>query len=323
MNDDLGSGLGDQGNWKPRLRGFGAAWQGMLAGAAGQILGFGEFLEGELRGFGPHFVHACLVLGRTKTLGADERLALMQDIMHEKRGQVLGRLSGEDPWSEAALKALGKLNSIHCKRSDYMRLGGYMRVPSTARVLAFAPYLSPRILQALWELPDWICLLNLLPILEQPDAVAAIKKTFGGRLWDLSSGDRRSVIESLRHARSMPELLTKLSRCKVQLLSKEPFPQPPIPGNQRLVPLCSAAEMRRETREMRNCLHKMIEEVFAGQVYFFSWKGAQWATVLVIYKGSELAHLEVKGKANAAVLAETISEIRVLVEEQFSKCHMA
>ena len=115
----------------------------------------------------------------------------------------------------------------------------------------------------------------------------------------------------------MPELLTKLSRCKVQLLSKEPFPQPPIPGNQRLVPLCSAAEMRRETREMRNCLHKMIEEVFAGQVYFFSWKGAQWATVLVIYKGSELAHLEVKGKANAAVLAETISEIRVLVRNSF------
>jgi len=78
--------------------------------------------------------------------------------------------------------------------------------------------------------------------------------------------------------------------------------------------------MRREAREMHNCLHKMIEEVFAGHVYFFSWTGAERATVLAIYKGSELAHLEVKGKANAAVLPETISEIRALVEKQFSKC---
>ena len=272
---------------------------------------------------GPQFVHACLVLGRAKTLKADERLALMRDIMHEKRGQLLGRLSGEDPWSDAALKVLGKLNSIRCKRSDYMRLGGYMRVPSTARVLSFAPYLSPCILQALWELPDWVCLPNLLPIIEQEDAVTAIRQTFGGRLWDLSSGDRHSLIESLRHVTSAPELLTKLSRCKVRLLSKEPFPQPPIPGNQCLVPLRSAAEMRREAREMRNCLHKMIEEVFAGQVYFFSWNGAERATVLVIHSGGEFAYLEVKGKSNAAVLPETISQIRALVEGQFSKCHMA
>jgi hypothetical protein len=201
-----------------------------------------------------------------------------------------------------------------------MRLGGYMRLPSTARVLFFAPYLSPRILQALWELPDWVCLSNSLLIIEHKDVVTAIRKTFGGRLWDLSSGDRHSLIESLRHVRSAPELLTKLSRCKVRLLSKEPFPQPPIPGNQCLVPLRSAAEMRREAREMRNCLHKMIEEVFAGQVYFYSWNGAERAAVLVIYSGSELAHLEVKGKANAVALPETISEIRALVEEQFSRC---
>jgi len=154
----------------------------------------------------------------------------MRDIMHEKRGQLLGRLSGEDPWSDAALKVLGKLNSIRCKRSDYMRLGGYMRMPSTARVLSFAPYLSPRILQALWELPDWVCLPNLLPIIEQEEAVAAIKKTFAGRLWDLSSGDCGSLIESLRHVRSVPKLLTILSRCKVRQLSKEPFPQPPNSG---------------------------------------------------------------------------------------------
>ncbi len=106
MTDDPGTGRGDQDNWRSRLREFGATWQVMLAEAAGKIPGFGEFLGSELRGFGPHFVHACLVVGRAKTLGADERLALMRDIMHEKRGELLGRLSGEDPWSDGHSKRL-------------------------------------------------------------------------------------------------------------------------------------------------------------------------------------------------------------------------
>jgi hypothetical protein len=317
MKEDLAGSLSSKRNSRSWMR-FGAAWHRILAEGAAGIPGFAEFLEGELRGFGPRFVHACLVLARAKTLSADDRLALMQDIMHQKRGLLLGRLCGEDPWYDAALKALGKLNSRGCKKSDYMRLGGYMRIPSTARVLAFAPYLSSRILQAIWELPDWLCLPNLLPILEDPGVVAAVRKTLGARIWDLSHDDRRALIDSLRHVTSAPELLAAASRCNLRLLSKEPFPQPPIPGDHFLVPLRSAAEMRGEAREMRNCLHKMIEEVPAGQVYFTSWKDAERATVLVIYGESALTHLEVKGKANAPVAPETIAAIRALVEEQFA-----
>ena len=51
---------------------------------------------------------------------------------------------------------------------------------------------------------------------------------------------------------------------------------------------------------MRNCLHKMIEEVFAGQVYFFSWNGAERATVLVIYSGSELANWKLEARPAGA-----------------------
>ena len=188
---------------------------------------------------------------------------------------------------------------------------------STTGFFFFPPWLSPRILQALWELPDWVCLPNLLPIFEQPDAVTAIRKTFGGLLWGLSFGDRRGVIESLRYVRSVPELLTTLSRCKVRLLSKEPFPPPPIPGDRSLVPLRSAAEMRREAREMRNCLYKMIEEVFGGCVFLFVG-AARNAPVLVIGDGTRLAHLEIKGRSNAAVPEATVSEIRALVEDEFS-----
>ncbi len=123
-----------------------------------------------------------------------------------------------------------------------------MRLPTTARELSFAPYLSPRILQALWELPDWICLPNLLSIIEQADTVTASRQ-FGARLWGLLSGDCPGVIESLRHVRSVPELLTTLLRCQVRLLSKEPFPKAADSEDWCLVRLRSAAEMRREARE--------------------------------------------------------------------------
>jgi hypothetical protein len=302
-----------------RLNVFGPVWRWVLAEGVREVAGFGEFIATELHGFGPQFVCACLALEKAANLPATGRLSLMERMMHEKRGQLLGRLSDGEVWSEAGLKALAKLNTTACRRSDYLKLAGYNRQPTTARVLAFAPYLSPRILGAIWKLPDWICLPNLLPIFEQREAVAAIKKTFKGRLWDLSSDLRLSVTRSLHGVTSSAQLFSKLLTWRERLLFKEPFPLPPIPGNEFLIPLRSAAEMRREAREMRNCLHKMIEEVFAGHVYFYSWKGAERASVLVIDDGTRLAHLEIKGRSNALVQQETISQVRALVAEQFSK----
>ena len=130
---------------------------------------------------------------------------------------------------------------------------------------------------------------NLLPILEEPGAVAAIKATFKSHLWDLSRELQRGVIKSLSRVKSLRELEERLQVWRERLLSRERFPQPPIPGNDRLKPLTSAAEMRREAREMRSCLHKLIAEVFEGAVYFYSWHGSERATVLVVHSPGKLA----------------------------------
>jgi len=82
----------------------------------------------------------------------------MNAMMHEKRGELLGRLCDGFTWPDSGLKALAKLNTTECRRADYVRLGGYLRQPKTAKVLAHATHLSPEILRAIWDLPDWICL---------------------------------------------------------------------------------------------------------------------------------------------------------------------
>jgi len=91
-----------------------------------------------------------------------------------------------------------------------VRLGGYLRQPKTAKVLAHSQHLSPAILRAIWELPDWICLPNLLPMLEKPEAVRAIKVTFAGHLWDLSSELQRGVVKSLSGVKALHELKARL-----------------------------------------------------------------------------------------------------------------
>jgi hypothetical protein len=241
----------------------------------------------------------------------------MNAMMHEKRGELLGRLCDGFTWPDSGLKALAKLNTTECRRADYVRLSGYLRQPKTAKVLAHAQHLSPAILRAIWVLPDWICLPNLLPILEEPEAVAAVKATFKAHLWDLSGELQRGVIKSLSRVKSLHELKARLQVWRERLLSREPFPEPPIPGNDRLKPLTSSAEMQREAREMRSCLHKLIAEVFDGAVYFYSWERSERATVLVVHSLGKLTHLEVKGPRNTEVSPDTLSDIRSLIEGQF------
>jgi hypothetical protein len=166
---------------------FGARWRTVLGEGIRAIPEFGQFLLTELRHSGQQYVCACLTLADARRLNSEERISLMNAMMHEKRGELLGRLCDGFTWRDAGLKALAKLNTTESRRADYVRLGGYLRQPTTAKVLAHAQYLSPAILHAIWELPDWICLSNLLPLFEEPDAVAAIKATFKTHLWDLSA----------------------------------------------------------------------------------------------------------------------------------------
>jgi len=300
---------------------FGTRWKTVLADGVRAIPDFEQFLLTELHSSGPQYVCACLALAEARKLSSEARISLMESMMHERRGELLGRLSDGFTWREAGLKALAKLNTTDCWRSDYLKLAGYFRQDSTAWVLARASYLSPRILGALWRLPDWICLPNLLVLFEDSEAVSAIRRTFGSRLWDLSRHLQRGVIESLRTVKSMLVLQRRLQRWRERLLAREPFPKPPIPGDDRLRPMLSASEMQSEAREMRSCVHKLIVEVFRGEgtVYFYSWNGSERATVLVIHDPNGVTHLEIKGTRNSDVSAATISEIRSLIEEQFAR----
>jgi hypothetical protein len=297
---------------------FGARWRTVIAEGFRAISSFDQFLMTELRNSGPHYICACLTLADARKLSSEARISLMNAMMHEKRGELLGRLCDGFTWPDSGLKALSKLNTTECRRADYVRLSGYLRQPKTAKVLAHAQHLSPAILRAIWELPDWICLPNLLPILEKPEAVRAIKATFVAHLWDLSRELQRGVVKSLSRVRALHELKARLQVWRERLLAREPFPEPPIPGNDRLKALTSAAGMRREAREMRSCLHKLIAEVLDGAVYFYSWHGLERATVLVIYSPGKLAHVEVKGWRNTDISPDTMSDIQSLIEDQFN-----
>jgi hypothetical protein len=103
---------------------FGTRWRSVLAEAVRVIPSFDQFLLTELRSSGPQYVRACLTLAEAQKLNSEARISLMHAIMHEKRGDLLGRLCDGFAWHDAGLKALAKMNTAECRRPDYVRLGG-------------------------------------------------------------------------------------------------------------------------------------------------------------------------------------------------------
>jgi hypothetical protein len=295
-------------------------WERLIIEGTKEIEGFADFIETELGCFGPNFICAALSIARARELSKPHKLELLRAIMHEKRADLLSRLIADgNKCRPLTIAAIRKLNTVNCSRTDYLRLIGYLRQPSTEIVIRHARFLSPAIIRSIWRMPDWICLPNLLPLLDDPEVQKAFNRVFGERLWDMSSELQVSIRKSLKTAVNKNDLVDKLSYWAGEVLQREKFPALPIPGNELLWPLSSARLMRSEAREMRNCLHKLIPEVMAGSVYFYSWRGRERATVLVISTGVDSKYFaEIKGQSNAPTSQETENKIRSILDQQFN-----
>jgi hypothetical protein len=90
---------------------FGSRSLPILRKAAESVSGLDLFLTVEIKTFGPQFVCACLTLAGARELRSEGQIALMSAIMHEKRGELLGRLGDGVPWPESGLNALAKFNT--------------------------------------------------------------------------------------------------------------------------------------------------------------------------------------------------------------------
>jgi hypothetical protein len=97
-----------------------------------------------------------------------------------------------------------------------------------------------------------------------------------------------------------------------------PFPPPPIPGTERLVPITSWAEMHSETEATKVEFDLFwYHSVLDGVAYFFRWLGEPRATVLVVCDDAAPTHIECRKRADAPLAEEESATIIAEVTHAF------
>ena len=164
----------------------------------------------------------------------------------------------------------------------------------TAKALAHADAINPSSVEHLNSLPRSFLLPNVARIfLTDPNAARGLRRLMDGQegsalstLLDIfpraSPEFQARATHSLTRARSFSEFLKWSIKWEQRIDEVVRFPPPPIKHHGPLVPITSAVAMRKESREMQNCLWDLIPDVIKGTTYFYHWDGAEPATVMLI-----------------------------------------
>jgi hypothetical protein len=225
-------------------------------------------------------IYACCDVADPLTMSRADRREFAISIMKTRRPEFLTRLSGIE-CTKSSLRMLSKLGNTAYLPQYYRALLEAARDPAAAKVLAHASQINPIGIRAWLALPVPARLPNLLEILiaeaDLAGELAAIILQF--------SNDRPEIWhrmgQSLSKIREADQITKWCDRWNSRILGEVDFPKPPFAGCGRLRPLSSGPEMKRESREMRNCLDDLIGDVLWDGAYFYHWGGAQPATIML------------------------------------------
>jgi len=84
------------------------------------------------------------------------------------------------------------------------------------------------------------------------------------------------------------------------------FPQPPLSGNESIVPITTIDELAAEGREMKHCVLAHAPAIFEGRAYVYRVLAPERATLELTLEGPAAVTLaELRGSGNADVSDET------------------
>jgi hypothetical protein len=98
-------------------------------------------------------------------------------------------------------------------------------------------------------------------------------------------------------------------------LMRQPYPQPPFPGNENIVPITSHVDLAKEGAEQGHCAGIYLAPVQAGLSYVYKVLKPERATLSLSRHGGAWQLKQVRGRANAAVSSETMRAVRAWLAE--------
>ena len=255
---------------------------------------FAAFLDDELFNDKQQFVFCCFTLSDATGRSRAWRKEFATALMTEKRAELLSRLANL-PFSKATVRALYKLGPYPCSKNIYRSLINFVHDDPTSKVFHHANQIPPGNIQLLERLPGEFLQTNILNIilndmgfiLDDPERIDGFLELFFRDLISLFTVApvkfKMAMTDSIRRVRDLEELMEFNERWTTRYIEVTEFPPPPVQafGN-LLVPLYNAAAIKKEGREMQNCLADLIPSVLVGETYFYHWNGPTPATVMLV-----------------------------------------
>jgi hypothetical protein len=119
----------------------------------------------------------------------------------------------------------------------------------------------------------------------------------------------------LRMPVELERLMTRYTEKELRLLRKRPFPKPPYPGTETIVPLTSAEALELEGTLQEHCAKYYLLPVLAGLSYLYKVTAPQRATLSLEHSGKRWRMSQLRAHRNAPVSPETLNAVRTWLHQ--------
>jgi hypothetical protein len=240
-------------------------------------------------------------------------------LLQRKQRRIAGWLGF--PETEAAIRVLRKLQPSACLSGLLLRLRDRMKDPATLRLLGHLPPLDAAglLLVLRPETAGWVT-----PSLLEQAHVASQTLDCARHLAEIL--EMRRILNDPRPARRLTsitrlrilhdDLVERMNRAGLKMPEAAPFPAPPFPGNDALVPITTADELFAEGRHQDNCVGAYASRVRRGRCYIYRLLAPERATVEVVLRKSGWRLGEIEARENQPVCPETERQVQTWLESE-------
>lgn len=242
--------------------------------------GFDAFLAQEQRQGNFSYVTTVWRLLAIETQPFAMRLHWAKVLMTEPRTLVMSRLL-DLPCPKRLLTVLSRLEADKISPTIVWQLYDALIDRTMSQALCMCPTLSIEALPELLKTPSWMASPGLFQVLaDHLSQDCPLDSIIPPAILNAPVGLRARIQRSFRQATDIDALENCIHHWADRLYDEVEFPTPPCTGIQGLLePILDGLALRREGREMRNCVAGYAEHVVSGHSYFYRWLGPVRATV--------------------------------------------
>lgn len=311
-----------------RLAGhFPASYQWLALESLRNNPNFASFVEQELNALGLGYIISAWVFSDAHFKDAKTREYLSNVMMQLNRVHLL-KAATEAPFNKTYFKLLSRLPVSEFNGETLETARWISLEERLLKALIEGPNeLSFDLIDLAASLPKWLQHAWLLRFIDRHYTRPYNREIMFPRTFLHAPPDLHGkIVQSLKHYCDAVTVIgavlaPMINRWVFELDIDNPFPTPPIPGNEILQPILTPQALLKESQEMKNCVLDYYESIKSGQNYFYKWLGDERATVQLSLddKGAGWKLVQHLGCKNHDLDQLTIRAIRDVVYSQLPK----